>query len=114
VSGSQTVYNTKGTRAHTSIHTGKILVLGSHSHGEDTRGEGRHIQHRSVLPLLSCRVLCSYMLNMRSEEENTVFYSHFARVWNMVTLNMNIFLSNAGFTRRNTAFRFVWLHPRNT
>ena len=33
---------------------------------------------------------------------------------NTVTLNMNMFLSNAGFTRRNALFIFVWLRPRNT
>ena len=33
---------------------------------------------------------------------------------NIVTLNMNMFLSNTGFTGRNTVFIFVWLRPRNT
>ena len=33
---------------------------------------------------------------------------------NTVTLNMNMFLSNTGFTRQNTVFIFVWLRPRNT
>ena len=33
---------------------------------------------------------------------------------NTVTLKMNIFLSNLGFTRRNTVFIFMWLRPRNT
>jgi len=31
-----------------------------------------------------------------------------------VTLNMNMFLSNTGFTGRNTVFIIVWLRPRNT
>jgi len=39
------------------------------------------------------------MLNMRSEEYNTVFYSHFARFMNRVTLNMHMFLSDTGLTR---------------
>jgi len=51
--------------------------------------------------------LQTYMLNMLSEEKNTVFYSYLARFLNTVTLNMNMFLSNTGFTRRNTVFRFV-------
>jgi len=54
------------------------------------------------------------MLNMRSEEQNTVFYSYFARFMNTVTLNMCMLLSNTGFTSRNTVFIFVWLRPRNT
>ena len=33
---------------------------------------------------------------------------------NTLTLNMYMFLSNTGFTRRNTVFIFVWLRPRNT
>ena len=33
---------------------------------------------------------------------------------NTVTLNMNMFLSKTGFTRRNTVFIFLWLRPRNT
>ena len=33
---------------------------------------------------------------------------------NIVILSMNMFLSNTGFTRRNTLFIFVWLRPRNT
>ena len=33
---------------------------------------------------------------------------------NTVPLNMNMFLSNTGFTRRNTLFIFMWLRPRNT
>ena len=32
---------------------------------------------------------------------------------NTVTLNMNVFLSNTGFTRRSALFTFVWLRPRN-
>jgi len=51
----------------------------------------------------------SYMLNMRSEEYNTVFYSYLARFMNTVTLNMNMFLSNTVFTRRNTLFILLWL-----
>ena len=30
------------------------------------------------------------------------------------TLNVNMVLSNTGFTRRNTVFLFVWLRLRNT
>jgi len=41
------------------------------------------------------------MLNMRREAYNTVFYSYLACFMNTVTLNMNIFLSTTGFTRRN-------------
>ena len=33
---------------------------------------------------------------------------------NTVALNMNVFLSNTGFTRQNTVFIFVWLRLRNT
>ena len=33
---------------------------------------------------------------------------------NTGSLNMNMFLSNAGFTARNTLIIFVWLRPRNT
>ena len=32
---------------------------------------------------------------------------------NTVTLNMNMLLSDTGFTRRNTLFVFVWLRPGN-
>ena len=31
-----------------------------------------------------------------------------------VPLNIYTFLSNTGFTRRNTLFIFLWLRPRNT
>jgi len=44
----------------------------------------------------------TYMLNMRSEEEHTVFYSDLARFMNTATLNMYMFLSNTVFTRRTT------------
>ena len=33
---------------------------------------------------------------------------------NTVTLNMNRFLSNTGFTRQKTIFIFVWLRHGNT
>jgi len=33
---------------------------------------------------------------------------------NAVTLNMNMSLSNTGFTGRNMLFRFLWLRSRNT
>jgi len=56
----------------------------------------------------------SYMLNMRREAYNTVFYSYLARFMNTETLNMNMFLSNTGFTRRKVLFIFLWLRPRNT
>jgi len=56
----------------------------------------------------------AYMLNMRGEEYNTGFYSYVARFRNTVTLDMYMFLSNTGFTRRNTLLIFVWLRPRNT
>jgi len=55
-----------------------------------------------------------YVLNMRSEEYNTVFYSYSARFVNTITLNMNMFLSSTGRTRQNTLFILVWLRPRNT
>ena len=55
-----------------------------------------------------------YMLNIQSKEKKTVFYSYFARFMNTVPLNMTMFLSATGFTRRNTFFIFVWLRPRNT
>ena len=58
--------------------------------------------------------LRAYMLNTQSEEYKTIFYSYLARFMNIATLNMNLFLSNAGFSRRNTVFIFVWLRPRNT
>jgi len=56
----------------------------------------------------------TYTLNMRREEQNTVFYSYLARFTNTVTLNMYMFLSDTGLTTRNTSFVFVWLRPRNT
>jgi len=58
--------------------------------------------------------LRAYMLNMRSEEQTTVFYSYLARFMNTVTLNMNMFLSYTGFTRRNTLFILLCLRPRYT
>ena len=33
---------------------------------------------------------------------------------NTITLNMNMFLSNTGFTKQNTLFILLWLRPRNT
>ena len=33
---------------------------------------------------------------------------------NTVTLNMHMFLSNTGFTRRNMLFAFFWLRHMNT
>jgi len=49
-----------------------------------------------------------------AEAYHTVVYSELARFMNTVTLNMNLFLSNTGFTRRNMVFKFLWLRPRNT
>jgi len=53
------------------------------------------------------------MLNTRSEDYNTVFYSCLARFMNTVTLNMNMFLSTTGFIGRNAVLILVWLRPRN-
>ena len=33
---------------------------------------------------------------------------------NTVTLNMDMFLSNIGFSMRNTVFKIGWLRPRKT
>jgi len=55
-----------------------------------------------------------YMSNTRSEEYNAVLYSYVACFMNTLTLNMYVFLSKTGLTRRNTLFIFVWLRPRNT
>jgi len=49
------------------------------------------------------------MLNTRSKEQNSVFYSHLACLVTTVILNMYIAMSYAGLTRRNTVFVFVWL-----
>jgi len=67
----------------------------------------------TAVPLEPCACR-PYMSNLRIEEYNTVFYSYLARFINTVTLNVNMFLSNTGFTRRNTLFIFLWLRPRNT
>ena len=53
------------------------------------------------------------MLNTRNEETHTVFYSYSACFVNTVTLNIYVYMSNTGLTRRNTLFIFVWLHHRN-
>jgi len=42
----------------------------------------------------------------------TVFYSYLACFMNTVVLNIYVFLSNAGFIRRNTVCIFLWLRPR--
>jgi len=55
-----------------------------------------------------------YMLNTRSEEETTVFYSYLACLVKTSTLNVYGFLSYTGITRRNTLFILVWLCHRNT
>jgi len=56
----------------------------------------------------------AYVLNTRSEEENTVFYSDLACFVNIFTSDMYGFLSYTGLTRRNTLFTCVWLCHRNT
>jgi len=43
-----------------------------------------------------------YMLNMRGEEYNTVFYSDLACFLNTVPLKMEMFVLYTGLTRRNT------------
>jgi len=48
------------------------------------------------------KALKPYVLNTRSEEENTVFYSYVVCCVNTSTLNMYGFLSYTGLTRRNT------------
>jgi len=58
--------------------------------------------------------LQAYMLNTRTQEETTVFYSYLACSVNTLTLNKHEFLSYTGLTRRNMLFIFVWLRHRNT
>ena len=55
-----------------------------------------------------------YMLNMRIEDSNTVFYSCLARFMNTITLTMFIVMLFTGLTKRNTLFVLVWLRPKNT
>jgi len=38
----------------------------------------------------------------------------FSLYMNTLTLHVYVFLSNIGFTRRNTLFVFLWLRRRNT
>jgi len=45
---------------------------------------------------------CSYMLNKRNEETNTVFFSYLACFVNTFTLNTDVSMSYTGLTRRNT------------
>jgi len=59
-------------------------------------------------------VCAAYMLNTRNEENNTVFYSYLACFVNTFTLNMYVYMSYTGLTRRNTVFIFLWLRHRNT
>jgi len=54
-----------------------------------------------------------YMLNTRSEEESTVFYSYVACCMNTLPMNMYEFLSYTGFTRWNALFIFLWLRHWN-
>jgi len=54
------------------------------------------------------------MFNTRGEEHNPVFYSYLACFMITTTLDMYIFMSYAGLTRRNTLFVFVWLRYMNT
>jgi len=56
----------------------------------------------------------AYMLNTRSEENNTVFSSDLPCFVNICTLNMYVSMSYSGLTRRNTVFIFLWLRHRNT
>ena len=97
-----------------------FVAAASHSRGqegEDSEGQPLSPLKENIRLGEHCtrnNRLRSYSLNMRSEDSNTVFYSHLARFMNTVTLHMNMFLSNTGFTRRNTVFTFMWLRPRNT
>jgi len=58
--------------------------------------------------------LGAYMLNTRSEEKNTVFYSYLACFVNTCTLNMYVSMSYTGLTRRNALFICVRSRHRNT
>jgi len=56
----------------------------------------------------------SYMLNTRSEKQNTVFYSYLACFVKIFTFNMYVSMSYTGLIRRNTVFIFLWWRHRNT
>jgi len=54
------------------------------------------------------------MLNTRSAETNTVFYSYLAYFVNTGLSNMYVSMSYTGWTRQNAVFIFLWLRPMNT
>jgi len=60
---------------------------------------------------------CSFGLHVEYAEQRMEYGIQFTSslfYMNTVLLNMCMFLSNIGFTRRNTLLVFLWLRPRNT
>jgi len=54
------------------------------------------------------------MLNTRNEDKNTVFYSYLDCFVKTKILNIYIYMSCTGFSRRHTVFIFLLLRHRNT
>jgi len=75
---------------------------------KEGRSETARLSSLTANPWAPC------MLNTRNEGKNTGFYSYLARFMNTVILNMNMLLSDTGFTRQNVLSVFLWLRPRNT
>jgi len=83
---------------------------------KDTGGESVRVVNTGggLRRLLGGSQCLTYMLNTRSEEKNTVFYSCSSCLVNALTLNTRVFMPYTGYTRRNTLFVLLWLRHRNT
>jgi len=106
------IYIYAHTHTYLPGHAGEWFILLLFTHGAPTkkpteRKTHRNREERFVLHGPTCWI-CGAKI------KNTAFYSYFARFMNTVTLNMYMFLSVTGFTRRNTFLILVWLRPRNT
>ena len=71
-------------------------------------------EHNELFTLKQKPTVGSYILITRSTAKNTVFYSYLACFVNTVILNMYIFMSYTGLSRRYAVFLFMRLRPRNT
>jgi len=103
----------------TKPHTGKGEATSQHLHRGQQTLHHEVMQAWEAVDLGGCgrvttALVCTFMLNTRGEDSNTVFYSDLAGFMNAVSLNMYASMSYTGLTRRNTLFVFLWLHPRNT
>jgi len=96
----------------TPFHSQGLPNSFSHSTAFNYNGDWLMSLHVSRRVMFTVKL--AYMLNTRSKERNTVFYSYLlACFMNTVNLKMYVFLSSIGLTRQSTVFVFLWLRPRN-